>query len=67
MPKCICDNNNKCWDEIFFGVRVLSPEECIGMFKSDIEDNIFVIANKFHYKEIEKQLISGTISREVII
>ena len=67
IPVYACDNSTKQQGTKILCVEVLSPEKCLEYYKKDTCDKVFVIANKFHYDEMEKQLVSNEISKEEII
>lgn len=46
------DNNSKLWRSSFCGVDIISPEDAVKKFNQDL----FVIANKFHSDDISQQL-----------
>ena len=67
VPICICDNNPKNWGKKLVIIDILSPEKGIGIYKTDIEKKVFIIANKYYYEEIEQQLLLFSIPKDQII
>lgn len=64
-PKAICDNNDKLWGCKVNGINVLSPGECVAVFKAC--KGVFVIANKRNADDIYKQLIALGVPKQHII
>ena len=61
----ISDNNQKLWGTSLFGIKIVSPAEILNL---EGKDNLcFVIANKLHAEEIEKQLIDMGIDKQLIV
>lgn len=46
------DNDRKRWGGLFCGIEVISPDLAVEKYRGDI----FVIANKMHYADIQQQL-----------
>lgn len=66
-PVLVCDNDERLWGGTISTIHILSPEECAALYKKDLSEKIFVIANKNYSKDMERQLLSYGISQEDII
>ena len=56
------DNNYKLWNSSPYGINIVSPKEAAQNYCGDT----FVIANKFHYEDIKKQLLDLGIAEKFI-
>jgi glycosyltransferase involved in cell wall biosynthesis len=56
------DNNKALWNTTVANIPILAPQECVKLYGNAK----YMIANKYHAKDIKKQLIELGISRECI-
>ena len=64
IPVCaFCDNNTDLWGEVIGDIKIYSLEDGLKFFPGAK----FVIANKFSYHDIEKQLLHEGVSADHII
>jgi hypothetical protein len=57
------DNNEALWNTTQAGVPILAPQECVKLYRNAK----YIIANKYHAKDIKQQLIELGISQECIL
>lgn len=57
------DNNKELWEKKDEGILIMRPEDGVKQF----EDGTYIIANTYHYDEIENQLLKLDIPKEKMI
>lgn len=62
----ISDNNADIWGKNCCGITILSPDKVIRMYKQT-DDLRFLVASRYYFDEIKKQLTSNGVAEEDII